>query len=586
MRKALVAVLTAALVGVPAVAYATVDHCPAGVAEVSGRSNPTLAQVSSWLAASAAAHSVPVSVLKVIAYKESTWRQYTADGHALVSSDATCGLGIMQVTADDRADAVQLATDPAYNIDEGAKILAAKYAGAQGTPPADTGQGDDPDVIENWYYALCLYNGCTNDPTYADAAAGILSDPFRRLPLSFREFMPPAGFSRPQDADPTYTLPSAFQARHNPDVFVFYDATTGAVTKTVPYRTHLVSAPPVVSYPPFSTGPDAPAVACSQCGGWRLAEGVGISGRAHWTTSIAEGGEPQSVVTWQLATTPYGRYRVEVYVPDYPEALAPAHYTMFDSKYASEATVDQEAKKGTWVSLGTRVFTDGVQVAVFDTSTVVGAKILADAVRVVGVPSLSLAVSGPTTLTYGTRIGLRGRLLQGSPLAGRPIAILRRLRGATAWQGLGYWTTDANGYYEANAAPDRNYEYQARFSPPASSGMTTVTSGVVRVDVRTRVAASLSTTANFGEPVTLRASVAPGHPGQSVLVQRWYSNAWHTVSSLRLDSYSRAGWTFRITNTTSPCGSARREYLRVVKPADYDHVAGISPTLTLDVYRC
>lgn len=158
MRKALLGLLTAALVGLPAIpASATMEHCPEGVSAVRGTS-PSWTQVNAWLEASASAHDVPAAVLKAIALRESEWEQFVGvNGPVVVSSDGVCGLGIMQITADDRADAVELAQNAQYNIDEGAKILRAKWDLSQQTAPPDTYAADDDDVIENWYYAICLY---------------------------------------------------------------------------------------------------------------------------------------------------------------------------------------------------------------------------------------------------------------------------------------------------------------------------------------------------------------------------------------------------------------------------------------------
>src|SRR5450830_1343271 len=96
-----------------------------------------------------------------IAYQESGWRQFDANGNTVVGSNATSlDIGIMQINSSGRTDVVRLMTDIDYNIDTGAKMLDGKW---KLTP----GIGDrDRNVLENWYYAIWAYNGfsSTNNP--------------------------------------------------------------------------------------------------------------------------------------------------------------------------------------------------------------------------------------------------------------------------------------------------------------------------------------------------------------------------------------------------------------------------------------
>ncbi|HEV2891172.1 MAG TPA: transglycosylase SLT domain-containing protein [Frankiaceae bacterium] len=593
-RSALVVALAAALVGAPAVpAYAAPENCTEEVRAVRG-TQPTLAQVDGWLAAAATEHGVPVSILRVIAYKESTWRQFAADGSPLISSDGVCGVGIMQVTADGRADAVLLASDGEYNVRAGAAILKQKWAVSQETAPPNGYAADDPDVVENWYYAICLYNGCpgNTDDSYVVDAAKYLHDPFRYLPpvTAFRTYLRPAGFTKPVDVKPAYVFPGAFQARWTASggEFVFYDHTTGTVTDVVPARVHRASAPPVVAYPAHSLGVDGPDVSCVQCGGWRLWEGAGLSGRAHWTNSIT-GSTPLSKATWAFGVS--GRYRVDAYVPALGgETLGNARYTLSDGATVTTVTLGQDVAKGGWVTLGARAFNGPASVTLGDTSDVAGKKLVADAVRLVPEPILTLQRVTPETATYGNqvRLYLTLRYANGEGLAYRYVALYRRPTGG-AWQKIATLRTSDVGAAGTVLTAERNVEYSATYTPGSGEYLAAASSPIVRqyVTPRIRAAVSPSTTRVSGDATTLNASVAPAHAGHAVQFQRWVSGTgWRTVAYGRLDTYGRAAWAFR-PSYGGACGTSQGQRYRVYKPADHDHVAGASAPVDIVVRaRC
>lgn len=573
--RTLLAALAALVVFTAAAPLAHADPaaCPPGVAATTG-TNPSYAAISAMLTDSAAAHDVPVAVLKAIAYQESVWRQFDADGHVVVSSAATdgvCGLGMMQITADDRDDAARLASDTAYNIDEGAKILAGKFLVGQTSPE---GYGpDDRDVIENWYYAICLYNGCPgmDDAPYAIPVAQRIADPFRRVTDAIRPYMPPAGFTLPIEANPAYDFPAAFQAQYTPtQQFVFYDATTKVVTSTVPKRTHHEAHPPSTAYPSTALGPDAPGVTCTVCGGWRLAEGEGLVGRAHWTLSQGTEG---TRVTWKPVLPRTGRYLVSAYVPSLgtdDEPLGVATYHLGGLTVA----VNQATSQDSWVPLRELTLSPGATVWLNDVADMAGRRIAADALRFVPAPTLTLPASA-STVTYGDTTTLTATLLHGgAPLAGRPVKLYRRNLGTTAWTMLGTWTTGADGRARVTTKPPRNSEYTARFA--ATPGETAAASGDRWVKVRTRVTASISrTSVPEGTSVTVTGRVAPSKTGQNAWLQRYRDGGWYPSKSLPLDGSSTVSFT-----VAKPRGT----YLyRVCKPPDGAHLEGCSGKLTLTV---
>jgi hypothetical protein len=589
IRRLFVTGVAAALVlGGPAVAaHAVITACPQSVQGYDTGVNPTYAQVRDRLLTAAAAYDVPYYVLWAVAYQESNWRQYEPDGHVRVSSDGVCGLGIMQVTADSSysdADKLRLATDWQYNVGEGARIMRAKWDVSQQTPPPTGAAPDDDNVVENWYYAICLYNGCPdNETTYPDRIAEIMSDPFRRIPeLAIRSLLRPYPFTTPQQADPSYVFPSAFQARWGAlpedQVFVFYDYQTGNVTSTVPAPTHDVTQVPAiaVAYPFGDYGPDDHKVTCEQCGGWRLAAGLGTQGRAHWTNTVL--GSSQSTATWPVATPRTGLYRVSAYVPAIgDDTLGSAVYTVG----ADTVTLDQNTVKDSWAALGDHALTPGATVVLGDHSTVAGQKVVADAVRAAAVTHLTIGAPHGTVL-WGTPVGVNGRLTQvgasdaSAGIGGMEIRVWRRRPGTTAWRSGETVLTDAHGYWHTNLAAYENYEYKAGFVRTFADALST-TSGVVRVDARVKVTASLSrTSVPRGVNVTLTTRVLPQHTGQYVYLQRWYSGAWHTSLWKPLGPSGYASFTF----SKSVAGTY---YYRTYKLADADHAAGWSTVQVLHV---
>jgi hypothetical protein len=108
------------------------------------------------------------TILKAIGWIESGWSQaafsipYGEIGPALISHD--CGYGIMQVTSGMQnttgwptREQLMTGAHYAYNIARGARILTDKWNLAPEERPI---VGDrNPEVIEDWYYAIWGYNG-------------------------------------------------------------------------------------------------------------------------------------------------------------------------------------------------------------------------------------------------------------------------------------------------------------------------------------------------------------------------------------------------------------------------------------------
>lgn len=573
--------LCAALLGLPVVvASAGEQHCPAEVLAVRGV-NPTYAAISGYLTQAAAAHDVPVQVLKAIAFQESGWRPFQADGKPTLSgsTDPVCGVGLMQVTWDAGMDGERLAGDVAFNAMEGARILREKWEdGLDQTHPQPTGfDPDDPDVLENWYAAICRYNGCPfspgGDEDYVKPVARMVRSAFQAgVPNAVSRYMPPAGFTLPSDADPAYAFPGGFQAQHDPvEQFVFYDSTTGAVTKTAPGETHLRTT----AFPGYGVayGPGGPGVYCgfpATCQWWRPAEGEGVAGWAHWTNSVDSATGSAGVrVTWMPPAT--GQYDVRAFVPAVGDStLGKATYHLGSSL---TTTIDQDGAKDVWAYLGRATLSSSAPLWLGDASDVAGRRIVADAVRFSAVSKLAIGASA-TTVSYGrtTSIAMRVSQVGGTGLAGRKVTLERRRVGVLGWTKVGTYTTGSTGRVRVVQAPTANTYYRlSNASDATTAGAAPVT---LRVNVRPVVRAVLSkTSVPRGTPVTVSATVTPSHAGQQVVLQRYYSGAWRDALSATLSSTGRASWRF-----AKPAGTYR---YRVYKPADSDHVAAWSATLTL-----
>jgi hypothetical protein len=173
-------------------------------AEAKNSKNPPLHEVERMLEEAAAKYDIPAVILKAIAWQESNWRQFDANGNPLVSYDG--GIGIMQLTNQTRFDQARLKTDIRYNIEAGAQVLLEKRALTRsGILPAIGSM--QMDEMESWYFAIWAYNGWSeyNNPhnipnkyrktaAYQDNvisfARSYFAQPITRIP---KEWIPRAG---------------------------------------------------------------------------------------------------------------------------------------------------------------------------------------------------------------------------------------------------------------------------------------------------------------------------------------------------------------------------------------------------------
>ena len=127
------------------------------------------------LVAAGKKYHVPPMILFGMAFQESRWQQFNADGTTYLNKDDG-GIGIMQLTGSTAGpfNHDSLMNDIAYNIDAGVQVLAGQ--GMQvpkgkwdATPVIGDGNGMvGREKLENWYYAVWAYNswGAVNNPNW------------------------------------------------------------------------------------------------------------------------------------------------------------------------------------------------------------------------------------------------------------------------------------------------------------------------------------------------------------------------------------------------------------------------------------
>ncbi|WP_226618605.1 S-layer homology domain-containing protein [Cytobacillus firmus] len=127
--------------------------------------NPAAQELSKKLTEKALENGIPPEILKAIVWQESTWSQFYSDGTPVIGYDGL-GIGLMQITDTTLSDEEikRLMTDIDYNLQKGINILLEKWN--YGNKRIPSINNNDPELIENWYFAIMAYNGISkkNDP--------------------------------------------------------------------------------------------------------------------------------------------------------------------------------------------------------------------------------------------------------------------------------------------------------------------------------------------------------------------------------------------------------------------------------------
>src|SRR3954470_9540303 len=135
--------------------------------------------------------------------------------------------------------------------------------------------------------------------------------------------------------------------------------------------------------------------------------------------------------------------------------------------------------------------------------------------------------------------------------------------GTTTWTDGPQGTTDSNGQVKFTVKPLASTLYRVAFAPTGFYGA--ATTNTVRINQHPKVTMYLPTIAPILTAVKVKGNVRPVQTGP-VRLQRFYSGAWHLVSTASLSSTGRFVFTTKLRTKTT--------YLfRVKRPAD-THQAG------------
>jgi hypothetical protein len=160
--------------------------------------------------------------------------------------------------------------------------------------------------------------------------------------------------------------------------------------------------------------------------------------------------------------------------------------------------------------------------------------------------TLSIGVH-PTTVTYGTKAEVSGRLRRDidlAPVAGEPVTLLQRRTGTTAWVGWASATTDAQGIVHFPVSFGRSTEFELLHTGDLFYG--TATSKTAPLTVNTLVTLSAPSLAATFDAVKVTGKVSPPVAKQVVYLQR-YTAGWKTVLTAKTNASGVYTFTLRPT---------------------------------------
>ena len=132
--------------------------------------NPSREEIEAMIDEVAEKRAIPSVILKSIARVESVYEHYNSDGSPKMSGSS---IGLMQVNNKHGGyNSDKLKYDIMYNIEAGADVLLNKWSMSSYQNVSSVGNMD-PNVLENWYFALWAYNGWaqSNNPNMLSSYA-------------------------------------------------------------------------------------------------------------------------------------------------------------------------------------------------------------------------------------------------------------------------------------------------------------------------------------------------------------------------------------------------------------------------------
>ena len=132
--------------------------------------NPSREELEFMIERVAQKRAIPSILLKAIARVESCYEHYNKDGSPKITGTS---IGLMQVNNSQGGyNSERLKYDIPYNIEAGADVLLNKWSMSSYNKVSSVGNMD-PNVLENWYFALWAYNGWagSNNPNMISSYA-------------------------------------------------------------------------------------------------------------------------------------------------------------------------------------------------------------------------------------------------------------------------------------------------------------------------------------------------------------------------------------------------------------------------------
>ena len=132
--------------------------------------NPTREELEYMIERVAEKRAIPSILLKAIARVESCYEHYNKDGSPKITGTS---IGLMQINNKNGGyDSDKLKYDIMYNVEAGADVLLNKWSMSSYNSVSSVGNMD-PNVLENWYFALWAYNGWaqSNNPNMISSYA-------------------------------------------------------------------------------------------------------------------------------------------------------------------------------------------------------------------------------------------------------------------------------------------------------------------------------------------------------------------------------------------------------------------------------
>lgn len=132
--------------------------------------NPTREELEHMIEWVAQKRAIPSILLKAIARVESCYEHFNKNGSPKITGTS---IGLMQINNKSGGyDSERLKYDIMYNIEAGADVLLSKWNMSSSKMVSSVGNMD-PNILENWYFALWAYNGWvgSNNPNVVSSSA-------------------------------------------------------------------------------------------------------------------------------------------------------------------------------------------------------------------------------------------------------------------------------------------------------------------------------------------------------------------------------------------------------------------------------